>query len=126
MCGMNSVVSVVRLHADENGESHFSDESISLSLAEFAPPAPPILVSPPNSAARSMFLALPDEWSGAAHPAPRRQLMVMMRGAIEVTVSDGESRTFAAGDVILVEDTTGKGHTTRSAAPDSLAVVIQD
>jgi uncharacterized cupin superfamily protein len=52
--------------------------------------------------------------------------MVMMRGAIEVTVSDGESRTFAAGDVILVEDTTGKGHTTRSAAPDSLAVVIQD
>ncbi|AWS44426.1 hypothetical protein [Streptosporangium sp. 'caverna'] len=121
----NYSVSIVRLYADKDGESHFSDESSPLVLAEFAPPAPAILVSPAAAAKRSLFLALPDEWSGAAHPAPHGQLMVMMRGAIEVTASDGESRTFAAGDVILIEDTTGKGHTTRSAAPDALAVVIQ-
>ena len=29
---------------------------------------------------------------------------------MKITASDGESRFIAAGDVILVEDTTGKGH----------------
>ena len=29
---------------------------------------------------------------------------------VKITASDGESRFIAAGDVILVEDTTGKGH----------------
>ncbi|WP_162641631.1 VOC family protein [Streptosporangium sp. 'caverna'] len=36
-------VSIVRLYADKDGESHFSDESLPLALAEFAPPAPAIL-----------------------------------------------------------------------------------
>ncbi|KAA2251441.1 hypothetical protein F0L68_37145 [Solihabitans fulvus] len=118
-------IPVVRLHADDEGESHFDDERFSFAMAEFAPPAPAILVSPAAAATRSLFLALPDGWSGPAHPAPTRQLMVLMSGAIEVTASDGECRRFAAGDVLLVEDTTGKGHTTRSVAPDSVAVVVQ-
>jgi Cupin domain len=117
-------ISIVRLYSDEEGESHFSDEIITLALAEFAPPAPAIFVSPPVAATRSLFLALPDGWSGPSHPSPQRQLMVMMSGAIEVTVSGGESRTFAAGDAILIEDITGKGHTTRAAAPDALAMVV--
>ena len=32
---------------------------------------------------------------------------------VAVTASDGERRAFKAGDVVLVEDTTGKGHLTR-------------
>jgi hypothetical protein len=29
---------------------------------------------------------------------------------VKITASDGESRLIGAGEVILVEDTTGKGH----------------
>ena len=29
---------------------------------------------------------------------------------VRITASDGESRIIGAGEVILVEDTTGKGH----------------
>jgi hypothetical protein len=29
---------------------------------------------------------------------------------VKITASDGESRFIGIGDVILVEDTTGKGH----------------
>jgi len=29
---------------------------------------------------------------------------------VRLTASDGESRVIGAGEVILVEDTTGKGH----------------
>jgi len=36
----------------------------------------------------------------------------MLRGAIEVEVSDGTRRRFAPGDLVFVADTTGRGHVT--------------
>ena len=35
---------------------------------------------------------------------------------IEVEVTSGEKRRFVGGDVILVEDTTGTGHRTRTTS----------
>jgi hypothetical protein len=46
------------------------------------------------------------------HPAPRKQWVVMLRGAIEVEVSDGTRRRFGPGELVLVTDTTGSGHIT--------------
>lgn len=46
------------------------------------------------------------------HPAPKRLLHFFLAGECEVSVSDGEVRTFQTGDIVLAEDTTGKGHTT--------------
>lgn len=51
-----------------------------------------------------------DRW----HCAPQRQLIVLLDGEIEVEVTSGEKRRFRGGDVILVEDTTGTGHRTRT------------
>ena len=48
------------------------------------------------------------------HNAPRRQLIVLLDGEIEVEVTSGEKRRFRGGDVLLVEDTTGTGHRTRT------------
>ena len=39
-----------------------------------------------------------------AQPAPQ----------IELTASDGEARVIGAGEIVLVEDVTGKGHLSRS------------
>jgi len=50
------------------------------------------------------------------HNAPRRQLIVLLDGEIEVEVTSGENRLFAGGDVLLVEDTTGTGHRTRTVS----------
>ncbi len=36
----------------------------------------------------------------------------MLRGAIEVEVSDGARRRFEPGDIVFVTDTTGRGHIT--------------
>jgi hypothetical protein len=44
------------------------------------------------------------------HPAPRRQYIVNLDAGVKITASDGESRVIGVGEVILVEDTTGKGH----------------
>lgn len=47
------------------------------------------------------------------HPAPRRQFVIILSGQLEIGLGDGTKRVFGAGDTRLVEDTTGKGHTTR-------------
>jgi hypothetical protein len=47
------------------------------------------------------------------HPAPRRQWVIILSGALEIGLGDGSLRRFGPGDARLVEDTTGRGHTTR-------------
>ena len=48
------------------------------------------------------------------HPAPRRQYIINLDGGVKITASDGESRIIGAGEVLLVEDTSGKGHLSKS------------
>ena len=48
------------------------------------------------------------------HPAPRRQFVITLTGEAEITASDGEVRRVGPGSVMLAEDTTGKGHITRT------------
>lgn len=47
------------------------------------------------------------------HPAPRRQFVIILQGRLEIGLGDGTTHLFGPGDARLVEDTTGKGHTTR-------------
>jgi quercetin dioxygenase-like cupin family protein len=47
------------------------------------------------------------------HPAPRRQFVIILSGQLEIGLGDGTKYVFGTGDARLVEDTTGKGHTTR-------------
>jgi quercetin dioxygenase-like cupin family protein len=46
------------------------------------------------------------------HPAPQRQFVIILSGSLEIGFEDGSKKVFGAGDARLVEDTTGKGHTT--------------
>jgi hypothetical protein len=117
-------VELMRMYTDESGETHFSDELVEVHEVNFAPPAPAMYASAPIPAAQTLFLLCPDGWYGDMHPAPRRQLMVLMYGELEVTVSDGTTRRFTPGQTTLVEDTTGKGHATR-ALRESLIAVTQ-
>jgi hypothetical protein len=119
------VVPILKLFADEAGESHFSETELAAMAADFAPPAPAIYVSAPAEAKRSMFLLLPSGWHGPLHPAPSRQLMVLVAGSLEVTASDGEVRLFRPGDAVLVEDTAGQGHATRSVNGEAIVAVVQ-
>lgn len=47
------------------------------------------------------------------HTAPREQYIIML-GQVEIEVSDGERRVFGSGDIVRVEDTTGKGHKSKA------------
>ena len=122
--------SYVRLFADEQGELHFAEVAVELGPVEFAPPAPPLHVAALFPAMRCSFLCAPPEWGGEVpHPTPRRQLNCYLRGECEVTASDGAVRRFPAGSVLLLEDTTGKGHATRITSDEEhvlVAVALAD
>ena len=48
----------------------------------------------------------------AWHPAPQRQFVVILSGQLEIGFEDGSTKIFGQGDARLVEDVSGKGHTT--------------
>ena len=47
------------------------------------------------------------------HCAPRRQYSISLSGTAEIEVGDGTIVRVEAGDVVLAEDLTGRGHITR-------------
>lgn len=102
-----------RLFSDGEGETHFEDLEINLESVDYAPPAPPFMVSELRSATHYGFSQFPSGWVGEWHPAPRRQFYLLLSGEIECTVSDGERRLFGPGSIVLLEDTTGKGHVSK-------------
>ncbi len=115
---------LVRLYSDADGESHFGPFEIALSEVELTPPAPAFLVSEPVDVSRCLICRIPARWSSDWHRAPRRQLFFVLAGEIEVGVSDGEVRRLRAGDMGLVEDVAGRGHTTRVVGDEDVSIVF--
>jgi hypothetical protein len=63
------------------------------------------------------------------HNAPEKQFIIMLDGEIEIETSLGVKRNFRTGDILLVEDVTGKGHRSRSidgAKRRSLFITLGD
>ena len=115
-----------RVFTDEYGETHFEDIKIELLPVDFAPPAPPLNLSELKEAKKFGFVNAPIGWYGDWHPTPKRQVFIYISGQIEAKVSDGEVRVFGPGSITLLEDITGKGHTSRVVGnQEVLSVVIQ-
>lgn len=113
------------IYADDEGISHFRQSALS-----FNPAPVPGLDDPPLAATLSevsgaTFLRLAPSQVEDWHPAPRRVFLVVISGISEVTVGDGTVKRFGPGDVVLMDDTSGAGHVTRSVGEDEhIALVI--
>ena len=113
----------LRLYSDENGDSHFEDFEVPLVPVDFAPPAAPLKIAQFLPATQTLWLGAQVGWAGEEpHPSPRRMIFCTMQAEYEVTTSDGIVRAFPVGSVLLLEDTTGKGHTTRITSQVDLLV----
>jgi quercetin dioxygenase-like cupin family protein len=115
----------VRLFSDDLGESHFQDIQTNLTATEFGPGIPNLFISNPFAASEASFFGAPAGWAADLHVSSGRHLFSVLTGVWEVTASDGEARTFSRGDVLLVEDLTGKGHASRVVSEEgSLALLV--
>ena len=104
---------VTRLYSGDDGESHFQD----------------IYIETPNQSGiggiseqmdcKGFYMrTMPHDYVVGFHNSDRRQFLVVIQGAIEMSVANGEKRIFNVGDIILCEDKTGNGHTSRGVGPD--------
>jgi len=98
------------LYADEQGESHFRDVEIEYveqraSSGRFSERKP---------ATGIIFREVQPDYDYDWHTAPRRQYIINLDAGVQITASDGETRVIGAGEVLLVEDTTGKGHVSKA------------
>lgn len=111
-----------RTFSDAAGDSHFADESVEMTSAGTIG-----FLSQRWPVKELIFRQVVADYDYDFHTAPQRQFLVLLDGQIEIETSLGEKRSFSAGDVVLLEDTEGKGHRTRNliqAERKSLFIVL--
>lgn len=118
-------LSYTHLYTDEQGVSHFRDEELRFNSTSPTGAGPALASLSLAGAQGATLLLLPrgarEDW----HKAPRRMFLIALKGMSEVTVGDGTVRRFGPGSVLLMDDTTGKGHITRAVGnEDHVALTI--
>lgn len=99
---------LIRITASEDGGSTFDDLEVAL-RADGLGQSSPIMPS-----GQVFIRKLKRDLVVDYHRAPRRQLIFLVTGGIELESTEGARRMLRAGDAILADDTTGKGHITRT------------
>lgn len=100
---------ITRLYTGPDNESHFQDLEVPLADAgEIG------RLSSRQQVSGLLFRETGCDYNFSWHNAPCRQYVVMLEGAVDIEVGSGEVRRFAPGDILLAEDTTGRGHISRA------------
>jgi hypothetical protein len=115
---------VHNIYADEKGESHIRDVEIDWkTINQWGK------VSDTVNVKTLAFRETDGNYDVDWHNAPRRQYLINLEGSVEIITSDGKSRIFGPGSIILAEDLTGKGHLSKAVAGGarkSLVIPIAD
>lgn len=98
------------VYTDESGESHFKDLEIDFPFSHFDGAD---LRAKPIPVTSMIFRITAADQDLDFHNAPQRQFCINLDAGVEVTVSDGETRYVGPGEVLMLEDVTGKGHMSR-------------
>jgi hypothetical protein len=94
---------LLHVYADAKGESHLEVITVAPTAGELPLTGLRAISYQPNKV----------NW----HHAPSPQFAINLTGYLQVEVSDGTKRKIGPGDLVFLEDTTGKGHVTRLLSP---------
>jgi hypothetical protein len=120
---MTEAKSYTKIVTTSDDGSAFEDAAIPLTSQHVAEGVPPMFVGGIAASPVVSFLSS-SGFDSEPHPAPRKQWVVMLRGTIDVEVTDGSGRRFEPGDLLLVTDTSGTGHTTTAAGVPPLEALF--
>lgn len=110
------LLSYTRIYTGQDNETHFADVPVTFRYEVYEEDIPTVWLSQNGlmNVKGLHFVSMPAGWDGRDwHPTPARQFIIPLSGEMEFQTSDGEKRTFGPGDILLVEDTEGKGHASR-------------
>jgi uncharacterized cupin superfamily protein len=100
---------ITRITCMDDGASAFEDIEIELTDSGTIGS-----LSKPYPVSSVVFRETPPEYDFNWHPAPHRQYIILLDGEIEIETGMGNKRQFRGGDILLLEDTWGAGHKTRT------------
>ena len=95
---------LTRVYADADGESRFDELEYPLTDAGAIGH-----LSDNVAVKQVLFRKVPAGYNDL-HNAPQKQYVVLLDGGVQIETSTGEKRLFQQGEILLIEDTTGKGH----------------
>lgn len=117
------MLNCTRIHTDDQGAARFEDTRIPMVPEE---PGPDTLsVSEVFGASGLIFARAVPGGGHPDQPEPRRAMGIVLAGSSEISAS-GETRTFTTGDILLIEDTEGVGHSSRTTDGFLVALAILD
>ena len=100
---------ITRVYSGDDGESHFED--VEVPLTDHGPLG---CISELQVATGIVFRETDGSYDFDFHTAPRRQYVVNLDAAVEIEIGDGTKRIIGPGEILLAEDTTGRGHRSRA------------
>ena len=106
---------IVRIYTGHDGQTHFEDLPL---------PAEENHNVTLQADASLVFRSFPADYWSDWHTAPRRQYIFILAGQMEIGIGDGTARRFGPGDVVLADDLTGQGHTTRSLGVPRISATV--
>ena len=105
---MTKKTKVTRLYTGDDGQSHFGEIEVEMEQNVVGH------ISEQFPATGIIFRETSESYDYDFHVAPRRQYVINLDGAVEITVGSGEKRVMGVGEMFLAEDTTGQGHISRA------------
>ena len=101
--GPKGTMEIIRIYCDADGVSHYERVKV------MGSPKP----LPVDSVVASSIAQGTEDW----HHAPYKTFTINVIGDIEAEVSDGTRVKIGKGDLVYLEDFTGKGHVTHLLTP---------
>jgi len=113
-------IKMTRIYTGPDGQSHAEEVDLPLTTgtatAMFQATGVQFRRTPPGTFS---------DW----HVGPRRQFVITLSGRGEIGLANGRKIELVPGKIELIEDTTGKGHTTRAVGNEdriSIAIPLAD
>ncbi len=100
---------ITRLYTGPDGESHF--EEIEIPLKD---DGDLVRISEVTKVKGIYFRETGKDHDSGWINAPGRQFVIPLEGEFEVEIGNGIKRRFGPGDILLAEDTRGRGHIART------------
>jgi quercetin dioxygenase-like cupin family protein len=117
----------MRIYTGPDGETHCEDLEMETTVREFTANVPPVTISQTFPGTGVFFVhtrVTPEFEDVKFHTAPRKMLVIQLKGVGEHEASDGTKRLLSPGDVVMVEDVTGKGHRSKYLGEEVLYAMI--
>ena len=107
-------MAIYRIFPDSDGESHIEE----MNLSEH----------PELGDLTNLSEVRVQEFDGTRkrdfNPLPERRLIIHLSGEVEIGTTDGSKQVFRSGDIRLMEDVTGRGHSHVDLSPSSAVYVL--